>query len=116
MNAFRLNECTGYISTWDGCYPFTSTVAASLGVSPLHLRIHAIIARPHKSCKKVLSLLRDAGATLQLEECNFFTGKNDYHFHAIRPCRLEIATRTTDAIKGLKPRTNKTELFLFFVL
>lgn len=58
--------------------------------------------------KQVLSILKDAGVTLKLMKCNFFTETIDYLGHVIRLRRLEIATHTTAAIKKLKLPTNIT--------
>lgn len=55
--------------------------------------------------KKVLGLLSKAGVSLKLKKCRFFTTTIDYLGHVIRPGRLEIASHTGDAIRGLKPST-----------
>lgn len=43
----------------------------------------------------------------------FFTKKIDYHGHAIRPGRLEVANRTADAIPDVKIPTTQTDLRSF---
>lgn len=60
--------------------------------------------------KQLLSLLGDAGATLKLNKCDFVIETFDHLDHNNRPRRLETATLTTDAIKGLKNPTNINEL------
>lgn len=52
--------------------------------------------------KRVLSILRDAGATLKLKKSSFSADKIEYLGDDIPARRLEIATRTTETIKGLK--------------
>lgn len=59
--------------------------------------------------KRLLSLSRDVGVTLKLTKGVFFTGTLEYYGHIIRLQCLEIVVHTTDAIKGLKTRTNITE-------
>lgn len=49
----------------------------------------------------VLSLLQRAGATLNLNECNFFTNKIDYLGNAVHRGRLELASHTTVSIHVL---------------
>lgn len=66
--------------------------------------------------KIVLSLLRGAMTPAKLTKCNFSTGKIDYIGHVIRHRQLEIATHTSDAMKGLKPATNITKPCSFFGL
>lgn len=38
----------------------------------------------------VLTILRDAGVTMELEKCNVFTEKIEYLSHVNRPGRLQI--------------------------
>lgn len=52
--------------------------------------------------QKVLKVLYDAGVTLKLKKCEFFTIRIDYPAHVIRPGHLEVSTRTIDAIRRLK--------------
>ena len=66
--------------------------------------------------RSVLSLLADAGVTLKLKKCFFFTDKIDYLGHVIRPGKLQIAEHTTDAIRQLQAPTNLTELRSFLGL
>lgn len=66
--------------------------------------------------RKVLTLLHDAGVTLQLKKCKFFTETINYLGHVIRPRRLDISSHTTDAIRGLKALTSLTELRSFLGL
>ena len=58
--------------------------------------------------QKVLSLLRDAGVTLKLSKCNFFTGSVDYLGHTIRPGKLEVASTNLKALEEAKYPTNQT--------
>lgn len=58
----------------------------------------------------VLTLLRNAEATLTLKIYLIFTKVNDYLKHVIRPRRSGIASYTTEAIRRLKEPTNITKL------
>lgn len=60
-----------------------------------------------------LFLLHTAGATLQLKKCKLFTDIIDYLNHVIFPRRLDLSSRTKDAICGLQPPINRTELRSF---
>lgn len=64
----------------------------------------------------VLQLLKDAGVTLQLKKCQFFTDNVDYLGHVIRPGKLQVADKTTEAIEGLKPPTTVTGIRSFLGL
>lgn len=66
--------------------------------------------------KRVLSLLRDAAATINLNSCNVFTGTFDYLCHINQSRHLKTATHTTDTIKDSKLPKNSFELCLFFGL
>ena len=63
--------------------------------------------------EQVLSVMRDAGLTLKLPKCTFFTDTVKYLGHIIRPGRLEIdRARVAGLSEALPPRT-KTELRSF---
>lgn len=66
--------------------------------------------------RHVLTLLHDDGVILKLKKCRFFTDTIDYLSHVIRPRRSEIASHTTDAIRGLQTPTSPTELRSFLGL
>ena len=56
--------------------------------------------------EEVLRVLRDAGLSLKLEKCQFFTDTVDYLGHVIRPGVLEVAEKNTATIKGFEnPKT-----------
>lgn len=63
--------------------------------------------------RQVLTLLRNAGVTLKLRKCEFFTNSIDFLGHVIRPGQLEVSSHTVDVIRDLKPPTNFTELRSF---
>lgn len=65
---------------------------------------------------KVLSQLHNAGATLKLKMCKFFRSTTNYLGHGIRQRRLELASHMMDAICGLRPPSNLTELRPFLGL
>ncbi|CAN8067637.1 unnamed protein product [Agarophyton chilense] len=66
--------------------------------------------------RTILSSLRSAGITLRLDKCQFFSGTVDYLGHVIRPGKLQVSTRTRDAIRAAKSPTNQTELRSFLGL
>jgi Reverse transcriptase (RNA-dependent DNA polymerase) len=57
-----------------------------------------------------LTHLREAGLSLKLAKCHFFEGTVDYLVHVIRPCRLGVAEKNTDALKGATLPRTQTEL------
>lgn len=60
--------------------------------------------------KQILSLLRVVEVSLKLRRRNFSTENIDCLGHVILSRRLETATHTRAATKGLKPPTNTTKL------
>lgn len=81
--------------------------------SLVHLDDTVILLRaprePTKHILLVLSFLKEGGVTSKLEPCVFFTSNIDYLRHTIRPGRLEVDIRTTDALSNLKIQTTQTE-------
>lgn len=66
--------------------------------------------------RKVLTLGKEAGVTLKLKQCRFFTEIFDYSRHVIRPGNLEIASHATDTIWRLQSPANMTEFRWFLGL
>lgn len=66
--------------------------------------------------RKVLTLLNEASVTLHLKKCEFFTNRIDCLGNVIRQRRLEVSTRTINAVGGLEHPTKLTELRSFFGL
>jgi hypothetical protein len=65
---------------------------------------------------EALTLLREAGLSLKLAKCHFFKDTVDYLGHVIRPGRLGVAEKNTNALKrATLPRT-QTELRSFLGL
>ena len=66
-----------------------------------------------KDVTKVLDLLREAGVTLKLKKCSWFTNKVHYLGHVITPGKLSVATKPTEAFaKAIFP-TGLTQLRSF---
>jgi Reverse transcriptase (RNA-dependent DNA polymerase) len=65
---------------------------------------------------EVLSLLYGAGLSLKLAKCAFFRDTFNYLGHVIRPGKLEVAAKNTDALKTAKPPATQTELRSFLGL
>lgn len=61
----------------------------------------------------MLTFLRDAGVTLKLKKCNLFTETIDFLGIVTRLRRLETASHTTDAMKGIMAPRNVNELKSF---
>ena len=66
--------------------------------------------------RTILDLLQEAGVSLKLPKCHFFQASVDYLGHVIRPGKLEVSTRTCDAIKRAKPPTTQTGIRSFIGL
>jgi hypothetical protein len=65
---------------------------------------------------KVLSLLRDAGVSLRLDKCHFFSRRVNFLGRVIEPGKLSIqATEVDTILKAKLPRT-KTELRAFLCI
>ena len=63
--------------------------------------------------REVLTLLRAAGVSLKISKCAFFDEEVEYLGHVVKPGRLEMQSRNTDAIRRARPPTNITELRSF---
>lgn len=63
-----------------------------------------------------LQLFKSAGVSLKLKKCSLFTNKVDYLGHVIRPGKLQVAERTTEAIQGLKEPSTVTGMKSFLGL
>lgn len=61
----------------------------------------------------VLTILKEAGVTLKLKQCAFFTNYIDYLGHAIKLGLFEDGNRTAAAIYKLKVTTTVTKLRSF---
>ncbi len=48
--------------------------------------------------KEILSVLRNDGLSLKLLKCQFFRDIADYHGHVIRPWKLQVSTKKTEAV------------------
>ena len=66
--------------------------------------------------REFLSVLKEAGFSLKLKKCKFFAKSMDYLGHLIRPGRLEVATKNTEAVKCFKEPSTQTELRSFLGL
>lgn len=61
----------------------------------------------------VLAILGHAGVTLRLDKGSFFDSSINYLGHFIRPEKLEVASRTVDAVRDFQPSTDQSELQSF---
>ena len=62
---------------------------------------------------EILAILEEAGLSLKLKKCNFFTKTVDDLGHVIRPGKLEVADKNTAALQGFKEPTTQTQLRSF---
>ena len=65
---------------------------------------------------EVLTALRDAGFSLNLRKCDFFKQQVDYLGHVIRPGKLSVAQKTTEAVAGFHPPKTQTHVRSFLGL
>jgi len=66
--------------------------------------------------RTVLGLLKDAGVTLRLDKCHFFSEAVDYLGHVVRPGRLAVSSKTCDAVRCFKPLRSTTDVRSFLGL
>ncbi len=65
---------------------------------------------------EVLTCLREAGITLKISKCSFFSDKIEYLGHVIKPGRLEVDEANTKSLRDALPPTTKTQLRSFLGL
>lgn len=66
--------------------------------------------------RQVLTLLRDSGVTLKLNNCSFLAEEMDYLGRVICPDRLEMTSTITAAFKQLRDPATQTEVKSFLGL
>jgi len=66
-----------------------------------------------KGVDTVLHRLREAGVTLKLEKCTWFSDEVKYLGHIVGPGQLHVHTKNVDALKQAKFPTTKTQLKSF---
>ena len=64
----------------------------------------------------ILHILRDAGVSLKLPKYHFFQSLVDYLGHVIRPGKLEVSSRTCNAIPQSKVPATQTGIRCFIDL
>ena len=65
---------------------------------------------------EILTALGNAGVTLKIKKCTFFSDSVEYLGHVIKPGKLEIDGANTKSLRDAKPPTTKTELRSFLGL
>jgi RNase H-like domain found in reverse transcriptase/Reverse transcriptase (RNA-dependent DNA polymerase) len=91
---------------WKTCLVYLDDVIVFSGSRSAHL---ARVA-------EVLTLLGNAGLSLKLKKCRFFSETVDYLGHVIRPGRLVVAEKNTIALKTAPLPRTQTELRSFLGL
>jgi len=66
-----------------------------------------------KDVDVVLTRLREAGVTLNLEKCTWFSDENEYFGHIVRPGQLHVHNKNVDALNHASFPTTKTQLKSF---
>jgi len=61
----------------------------------------------------VLTRLREAGVTLNLEKCTWFSDEVEYLGHIVRPGQLHVHNKNVDALKHASFPTTKAQLKIF---
>jgi len=61
----------------------------------------------------VVTRLREAGVTLNLEKCTWFSDEVEYLGHIVRPSQLHVHNKNVDALKHASFPTTKTQLKSF---
>jgi hypothetical protein len=92
--------------TWKSCLVYLDDIiiySTSMEEHLLHLT-------------EVLTLLGKAGLSLKLTKCHFFKETVDYLGHVIRPGKLAVAEKNTDALRKAQPPRTQTELRSFLGL
>ena len=57
--------------------------------------------------REIFTILKDAGFSLKLRKCNFFTQPVCHLGHFIRPGKLELASKNAKAVGGFKKSRTK---------
>jgi len=63
-----------------------------------------------KDVDVVLTHLREAGVTLNLEKCTWFSDEVEYLGHIVRPDQLHVHNKNVDALKHASFPSTKTQL------
>jgi len=66
-----------------------------------------------KDVDVVLTRLREAGVTLNVEKCTWFSDEVEYLGHIVRPGQLHVHNKNVDALKHASFPTTKTQLKSF---
>jgi Reverse transcriptase (RNA-dependent DNA polymerase) len=69
-----------------------------------------------KDLDVVLTLLEQAGASLQLKKCHLFKERVKYPGHIVSPVKLAIDHSKTDAVRDARPPSTRTEVRSFLGL
>ena len=69
-----------------------------------------------RDVQTTLSLLQKHGLSLKLRKSFFFQSSVDYLGHVVRPGKLQVASKTVDAVQKMHRPTNLTELRSFLGL
>ena len=59
---------------------------------------------------EIFTALGEAGVTLKISKCRFFSDTVEYLGHIIKPGKLEIDLAHTASLREAKPPTTKTEV------
>ena len=88
---------------WQVCLVYLDDVIIFSATAEQHL----------KDVDAVLTRLREAGVTLNLEKCKWFAHEVEYLGHVISPGRLHVHNKNTAALRDARFPTTKTQLKSF---
>jgi len=92
-----------YRLKWQLCLVYLDDVIIFSASAELHV----------KEVDVVLTRLREAGVTLNLERCTWFSDEFEYLGHIVRPGQLHVHCKNIDALKHASFPTTKTQLESF---
>lgn len=102
LHSIWTTQCTRNLPTDNRLQCFTSLMAVWPGVSWRHYCIFTTGGRTYKPRSYRIVAAPSSRGHAEFEKCKFFTENMDYLGHVIRPCRLEPAFYTTNAICDLE--------------
>jgi len=91
---------------WQICFVYSGDVIIFSATAEQHV----------KDVDTVLHRLREAGVTLNLEKCTWFSDEVEYLGHIVRPGQLHVRNKKVDALKHAKLPTKQTQLKSFLGL
>lgn len=105
-----------HISTSDGYYIIANKMEICPCVPRRYYHIYRNTAERISHFCIALSLLHEAGVTLNLKKCTILTEKTDSLGHVIQPGRSELADHTIDKIREFETAAKRNEVEIFSLI